>query len=118
MKLFIELIIIKHYFFRMPVRIKPLKDRLEEDLTEFELDQIKAQFVAYLADNSIDPKKQNINKELVGAIVTQMAKNNKDWKGLPPLEDIWTSEAIDHLRGHLRNQRRDNSKHLLQKIKD
>ena len=47
-----------------------------------------------------------------------MAKINKDWKGLPPLDDIWESEAIEHLRSHMRNQRRDSCKPLLQKISD
>ena len=67
----------------------------------------KPQLMFVRSEKSIFMTKRKMNDEI-----------NKDWKSLPPLDDIWTSEAIDHLRGHLRNQRRDNNKHLLQKIKD
>ena len=87
-------------------RTNPLRNRLDDDLNETEMDQLKEQFVIYLAENDIDPTNQSINKELVTALINMMANVNKEWTGLPTVSIIWDKGAIDHLKSHLRNQKR------------
>ena len=99
-------------------RANPLRNRLDDDLNETEMDQLKEQFVIYLAENEIDPTNQSINKELVTALINMMLNVNKEWTGLPTVSIIWDKGAIDHLKSHLRNQKRYQCQPLMQKIKE
>lgn len=96
----------------------PLKNRLDEELLDLELEQLPDMFADHLVERQLDPKKLNITKELVAPILIKMARINPNWTGLPPLDEIWEQVAIDHLRAHLRSHKRDNLKALQKRMKE
>ena len=95
----------------------PLKDRLESELLPIELEQIPEMFVDLLIERNIDPTKQPVNAELAMAVVAKMAFINHDWKKLGMIADIWDEPAILQFRGIMSMEKRQNSVHLLAKMK-
>ena len=101
----------------MKKQSNPLKDRLDQELSEKDIEEIKEHFVSFLAETDTDPRNTQVTKDLVEALIEHMSKANPDWEGLPAIEEIWSDEAIDHLRSTLRNQKREKCKPLLEKIR-
>ena len=64
----------------------------------------------------VEPTDQAINKPLVQAIVDRTAKVNPEWEDMPPVKDIWDTRAVEQLKWHLKNQKRDNCVPLQKKI--
>lgn len=101
-----------------PKKSNALKDRLDLTLQKAEMEQIRDDvFPQYLVDEDIEPKEQSITKPLVKDIVDRMALVNPDWVGMPPIKEIWEANAIQHLKDHLRHQKRDDCGPLLKKMK-
>lgn len=95
-----------------------LKDRLNEGLFEEEMEEVKPHFIRYLVVNQINPKMVAVNYQMVDAVIRKMAEVNPEWSMMPPIDGITQKVAIQHLKGHLNNQRRDACKNLLKKMKE
>ena len=77
---------------------------LEEKLHSSDMSLVKDTFTQYLADEGIDPRGLNINKDLIDVLLAKMEQINPRWVDLPDIDTIWTCVAIKHMRDHIRNQ--------------
>ena len=77
---------------------------LEEKLHSSDMSLVKDTFTQYLADEGIDPRGLNINKDLIDVLLAKMEQINPRWVDLPDIDTIWTCVAIKYMRDHIRNQ--------------
>ena len=97
-------------------KLRYVKDHLDEKLDDAELTLITDKFVEHLVETNIDPRELDVDEGLVDAIIDRIARDHPKWRKLPEIERIWKTQTIQHVRGHLRNQRRGGCKPLLEKI--
>ena len=89
---------------------KDVKDRLDQDLWEDELEEFAKQIPWYFAESGQEVQKMQVDKAMVAGVIKHVAVEFPDWAELPPLEEIWTTTAIQKVRRTLRNQLRAQDK--------
>ena len=67
-------------------------------------------------DEGLDPKNIEVNLEFIDQLISRLEFSNDRWKNLPETEDIWTSAAIIHMRGTVKNQLRHGGALLKKRI--
>ena len=89
---------------------------LDQKLLPADLNLVKDSLMHLALEESLDPKKIEVNYELVDQLIGRLEYDNPRWKNLPDMEDIWTSVAIEHMRTTVKNQLRHSGAPLKKRM--
>ena len=96
--------------------LTPMSELLEVRLTDTDLKLVKDTFVHLVLDDGLDPKKIEINHDLIDSLLGKLEETNSRWKDLPSIDSIWMTESIKHIRQTIKNQLRDGGAPLQKRV--